>query len=317
MDDGGWGGIPIGFSFNFFGNSFTTLGAGTNGVLMFGTIPGFGINDGELGDFTFTGPPYFPNAANAGNVIALLASDMQMANSVNGSIKYWTEGYAPNRRFVIKYDRVHGWSNNPEAIVTCVLYETLGMVDIQVTKKTFGNTAIIGLQNQNKTIGAVAPGRAGGTWTVTTPEGWRFAPPANYLTTWSATDANGTTSLTTNVDGSTINVINGFSATVAPALTTTYSISYANATTGCSNSATPAEVVMLVLGNVAPQGVAATSTLTTVCPSANIPLATSYTGSTDGLTFQWCYSGNVHCNTSGGFFFPRGNDFLRWGNYLQ
>jgi hypothetical protein len=287
MDDGGWGGIPIGFNFNFFGNSFTTLGAGTNGVLMFGTIPGFGIADGQLGDYTFTGPPYFPNAANAGNVIALLASDMQMANSVNGSIKYWTQGYAPNRRFVIKYDRVHGWSNNPEATVTCVLYETLGMVDIYVTNKTFGNTAIIGLQDQTKTIGAVAPGRAGGTWTVTTPEGWRFSPPANYLTIWSATDANGTTSLTTNVDGSTINTINGFSATVAPSLTTQYSIAYANATTGCSNALSPAQVTMLVLSNVAPQGVSATSTLTTACPGANIPLATSYTGILDGLTFQW------------------------------
>ena len=287
MDDGGWGGIPIGFNFNFFGNSFTTLGAGTNGVLMFGTIPGFGILDGQLGDYTFTGPPYFPNAANAGNVIALLASDMQMANSVNGSIKYWTEGYSPNRRFVIKYDRVHGWSNNPEATVTCVLYETLGMVDIYVTNKTFGNTAIIGLQDATKTIGAVAPGRAGGTWTVTTPEGWRFSPPANYLTVWSATDVNGTTGLTTNVDGSTINTINGFSATVAPLLTTTYAISYANATTGCSNSASPAQVTMAVLSNVAPQGVSATSTVTTACPGANIPLATSYTGILDGLTFQW------------------------------
>ena len=287
MDDGGWGGIPIGFSFNFFGNSFTTLGAGTNGVLMFGAIPGYGTLDGQLGDYTFTGPPYFPNAANAGNLIALLASDMQMGNSVNGSVKYWTEGYAPNRKFVIKYSRVHGWSSNPEATVTCVLYETLGMVDIFVTNKTFANTAIIGLQNQDKTIGAVAPGRAGGTWTVTTPEGWRFAPPANYLTVWSATDVNGTTSLTNNVDGSTINTINGFSATVAPLLTTQYSISYANATTGCSNAATPAQVTMLVLGNVAPQGVNTTSTVTTACPGTNIPLATSYTGSLDGLTFQW------------------------------
>jgi hypothetical protein len=44
---------------------------------------------------------------------------------------------------------------------------------------------------------------------------------------------------------------------------------------------------MLVLGNVAPQGVTTTSTVTTACPGANIPLATSYTGSLDGLTFQW------------------------------
>jgi len=287
MDDGGWGGIPIGFSFNFFGNSFTTIGAGTNGVLMFGTIPGYGTADGQLGDYTFTGPPYFPNAANAGNVIALMAADMQMANSVNGSIKYWTEGYAPNRKFVIKYSRVHGYSSNPEATVTCVLYETLGMVDIHVTNKSFGNSAIIGLQNQDKTIGAVAPGRAGGTWTVTTPEGWRFAPPSNYLTAWSATDVNGTTPLTTNVDGSTINVINGFSATVAPTLTTQYSIVYANATTGCDNTLSPAQVTMLVLGTVAPQGVATVSNVTTACPGANINLSTDYTGLTDGLTYQW------------------------------
>jgi hypothetical protein len=291
MDDGGWGGIPIGFSFNFFGTNFTTLGAGTNGVLMFGTIPGYGIGAGQLGQYSFTGPPYFPNAANPGNVIALLASDMQMANSVNGSIKYWTEGYAPNRRFVIKYDRVHGWSNNPEAIVTCVLYETLGMVDIQVTKKSFSNTAIIGLQDVTKTIGAVAPGRAGGTWTVTTPEGWRFSPPANYLTTWSATDANGTYSLNTapatNAFYSPVNTLNGFSATVSPDITTTYAITYVNDLTFCDNSSSPAQVTMLVLGSVAPQGVATVSNVTTACPGANINLSTDYTGLTDGLTYQW------------------------------
>lgn len=288
MDDGGWGGIPIGFNFNFFGNSFNTIGAGTNGVLMFGTIPGYGTGAGQLGQYAFTGPPFFPNAANPGNVIALLASDMQMANSVNGSIRYWTEGYAPNRKFVIKYSRVHGWSNNPEATVTCVLYETLGMVDVYVTNKTFGNTAIIGLQDQTKTIGAVAPGRAGGTWTVTTPEGWRFSPPANYLTVWNATPAGGSTvGLTNNVDGSTINTINGFTATVAPLVTTTYSILYTNATTLCSNAASPAQVTMVVLGTAAPSGVTATSTVTTACAGANIPLSIDYTGITDGLTYQW------------------------------
>jgi hypothetical protein len=135
-DDGGWGGIPIGFSFNYFGNNFTTIGAGTNGVLMFGTIPGYGTADGELGDYTFTGPPYFPNTSNAGNLIALMASDLHMGNSTSGSLKYWTEGYAPNRKFVLKYTNVHGFSSNPAATVSVVLYETLGIVDIFITNKT-------------------------------------------------------------------------------------------------------------------------------------------------------------------------------------
>ena len=41
LDDGGWGNIPIGFNFNFFGTNFSTLAAGTNGLLMFGTVPGY------------------------------------------------------------------------------------------------------------------------------------------------------------------------------------------------------------------------------------------------------------------------------------
>ncbi|MEN9401293.1 MAG: hypothetical protein RL632_2396, partial [Bacteroidota bacterium] len=274
MDDGGWGGIPIGFNFNFFGTSFNTLAAGTNGLLMFGTVPGYTTAAGNLGQFSFTGPPYFPNAANPGNIIALLAADMQMANSVNGSVKYWTEGYAPNRKFVIQYKRVHGYSSNPEATVTCVLYETLGIVDIFVTNKTFSNTAIIGLQDATKTIGAVAPGRSG-TWTTTTPEGWRFAPPSNYTTTWFA---NGT-----QFDTGT----NIFSETVSPAVTTTYSITYTNQTTGCTNSPGSAEVTMAVLGTVAPAGVNATSSVPAACSGATFNLATSYTGIADGLTYQW------------------------------
>ena len=286
LDDGGWGSIPIGFSFNFFGNSFTDLAAGTNGLLMFGPVPGYGTGAGQLGQYTFSqnastctpaGPAtgqYFPNCNNPGNIIALLAADMQMANSTNGSIKYWNEGYAPNRKFIIQYRRVHGWSNNPEATITCVLYETLGIVDIFIDNKTFSNAAIVGLQDATKTIGAVAPGRAG-TWTTSTPEAWRFAPPSNYTTIWTA---NGT---------EIANGTNIFSQTVAPAVTTTYSISYTNQTTGCANAPGSAQVTMQVLGTVAPNNVTAQASVVNACSGVTFNLTTNYTGLTDGLTYQW------------------------------
>ena len=70
------------------------------------------------------------------------------------------------------------------------------------------------MQDQTKTIGAVAPGRAGGTWTVTTPEGWRFAPPSNYTTIWTANGEQ--TASGTNI----------FTQAVSPAVTTLYDISY-------------------------------------------------------------------------------------------
>lgn len=283
LDDGGWAGIPIGFDFNYFGTSFNSIAAGTNGLLMFGTVPGYGTTGGQLGQYTFSGPPYFPNAGNPGNIIALLAADMHMGNSTTGSIKYWTEGYAPNRVFVIEYKNVRGYSSNPNATLQCKLYETLGNVEIHIFEKTFSNDAIVGLQDATKTIGAVAPGRTG-TWTVTTPEAWRFSPPSNYTTIWSATDVNGSTQIA--------NGTNIFTQDVSPAITTTYSISYTNQTTGCTNAAGSAQVVMSVLGTVAPTGINSFSSATTTCTGVSFTLSTDYTGSTDGLTFQWQVSTN-------------------------
>lgn len=278
MDDGGWGGIPIGFNFNYFGNTFNSIAAGTNGLLMFGTVPGYGVGAGQLGQFTFQGPPYFPNTGNPGNIIALLAADMNMLTSTTGSIKYWTEGYAPNRVFVIEYKDVKGYSSNPNATVQCKLYETLGQVEVHLTEKTFSNNAIIGLQDATQTVGAVAPGRAG-TWTVTTPEAWRFTPPSNYTTVWTQTNTGGTTQIASGT--------NIFTQAVSPSETTTYNISYTNQTTGCSNAAGSAQVTISVLGTVAPAGITATSSVPTICNGIAFDVSTNYTGITDGLTFQW------------------------------
>jgi gliding motility-associated-like protein len=280
MDDGGWSNIPIGFNFNYFGNSFSSISAGTNGLLMFGTPSGYGTGTGQLGQFSFSGPPYFPNTNNPGNIIALMAADLHMGtNTTNASIKYWTEGYAPNRTFVIEYRNVNGYSANPKATVQCRLKETIGTVEIHIFEKSFTNSAIVGLQDATKTIGAVAPGRAGGTWSVTTPEAWRFIPPANYNTTWTATDANGTTTIASGT--------NIFSQSVSPAITTTYSISYTNQTTGCTNAAGSAQVLMTVLNSFPPANVSTIATSNSICFGESVGLSLSYTGITDGLVFQW------------------------------
>ena len=283
MDDGGWSNIPIGFSFNYFGNNFTTISAGTNGLLMFGTPPGYGTASGQLGQFTFQGPPYFPNAGNPANIIALLAADMHMGNSITGSVKYWTEGYAPNRVFTIEYRNVRGYSSNPQATVQCKLYETLGNVEVHVLEKTFSNNAIIGLQDATQTVGAIAPGRAG-AWTTTTPEGWRFTPPSNYTTVWTATNTTGTNTIASGT--------NIFTQAVSPTETTTYNISYTNQTTGCTNAVGSAQTSISVLGTVAPSNVNAIASDSSVCSGVDFQLSSDYTGSVDGLTFQWQYSTN-------------------------
>jgi hypothetical protein len=49
---------------------------------------------------------------------------------------------------------------------------------------------------------------------------------------------------------------------------------------------------MAVLGTVAPAGVTATASATAACSGTSFNLATSYTGITDGLTYQWQVSTN-------------------------
>ena len=296
LDDGGWSGLPIGFNFNFFGNSFSSISAGTNGLLMFGTPTGYGTGPGQLGQFGFTTTPaVFPNTANPGNVIALMAGDQNFgAVGTTSTLSYWTQGYAPNRIFVIEYSKVNSWSGGVTTNFTAQarLYETLGTVDIAIVSRSAVNSATVGLQDATKTIGAVAPGRQAFTTTITTPETWRFAPPSNYNTTWYA---NGVAmpSVTANptatppVVGYTNPGTNVFSIPVAPSATTTYSISYTNQTTGCSNAAGSAQVLMTVLGNTIPAGLTTNASATSICTGQTVNFSTSFTGITDGMVFQW------------------------------
>ena len=291
LDDGGWSGIPIGFNFNFFGTSFNTISAGTNGLLMFGPVPGYGTSAGQLGQYSFNSTGgVFPNVNNPGNVIALMAADQYFgsgtAASASGTIKYWTQGYAPNRVFVIEYSDVDACCSNLATGFTAQarLYETLGMVDIAIVSKTGTAASTVGLQNGDKTIGAVAPGRQAFTSTFTTPESWRFSPPSNYTTVWTKTDSSGTSTIASGT--------NIFSQNVAPLVTTVYNISYTNQTTGCANAVGSAQVTMNVLSNTAPSGVTALASPSTLCAGSNVNLYTDYTGATAGLSYQWQVSTN-------------------------
>ena len=140
---------------------------------------------------------------------------------------------------------------------------------------TFSRNARLfpGRPTQNQVTGVATP------WGVTTPEAWRFNPPANYNTTWTATDANGTTTIASGT--------NIFSQTVSPAITTTYSISYTNQTTGCTNAPGSAQVLMTVLNNFPPANVSTIATSNSICFGESVNLSLSYTGITDGLVFQW------------------------------
>lgn len=272
LDDGGWNNIPVGFNFNFFGTNYNAITVGTNGTLFFG--------GGNVADFTFT---TLPSAAEPFNMVAVLAMDNDLAGATGGTIKYWTDGYAPNRRFIVDYSNVKEFGDTKFSTSQAIFYETTGIVEVHVTSSTnIDRNKLVGINNGNGTVGVLAYASgttASATNPIVNPFAFRFTPPSSYTTIWTATDANGTTTIA--------NGTNIFSQSVAPTLTTTYSISYTNQTTGCTNAAGSAQVTMQVLGTVAPSNVTAQASAGNACSGVSFNLSTNYTGLTDGLTYQW------------------------------
>jgi hypothetical protein len=195
LDDAGWANVPLGFTFNYFGVDFSAVNVGTNGVINFGSWSAFNSSQ-------YSFPGGFPSASNPVNTIAVLGTDLYMVTT--GSMRYWTEGSAPNRVFVLEYNACPGWTADGLHTAQVHLFETIGLVEIHIGQATgtgtFAGPKTFGLQDATGTIGATAPvncdasGAPSGiaTWnartsTITTadPKAWRFAPPVSYSFAWS------------------------------------------------------------------------------------------------------------------------------------
>jgi hypothetical protein len=299
FDDGGFPNIPIPFTYNFFGNNYTSVAAGTNAVLMFGNVPGYDATAGNLGWYQFSqnasncnpagasSGQVFPNCNNPANIIALMAGDQTFANNVSwwtgaitnynpGKIKYWTSGLTPTRVFNILYENVPKCCSATDPTFTGYvrLIETTGVVEIHILNKNSTNSSTIGLQNASKTIGATAPNRIAFTSQITTPEAYRFTPSANYNYSWST-------------QGSVLANSNAASITSLPftaAGTSTYTVNAESQTTGCTASKN-----VTITVNALPAAPNSGGNVTTCTNSASTTLtATAQTG----CVVEW-YSTNT------------------------
>jgi hypothetical protein len=300
LDNGGWDNVPVGFSFNFFGNNYSSLAVSTNGFLVFGPVLGYGTTSGQLGQNSFSNlGGTFPNTNNPGNIIAVMAGDHYFGNETSGSstgdIYYWTEGYAPNRRFVLYYKDVNGCcsASSPTFSARVVLYETLGIVDVFIDNNIQSGPNSVGVQNGSKTIGISPTGLDYFTNSITTSQAWRMFPPTNFLTTWNQNSGSGNTQIASGY--------NLFSQSVTPLSTTTYSLQYTNTLTGCSNGSSPSTTIVTVIGTTAPTGVTTSTTVPSVCNPETFTLSTNYSSSLDGITLNWQSSlnGTIWTNISG------------------
>ncbi len=97
---------PLGFSFNFYGTSYSTVYWNSNGLITFG-----------VGDASFTNRDLLttPTGANAPS-IAVLWDDWQNFQPGTEGVYYQTVGTPGNRSFVVQWHETQGFLSSPSNV---------------------------------------------------------------------------------------------------------------------------------------------------------------------------------------------------------
>lgn len=282
--------VNLPFPFCFYGQTYNQLLIGSNGNLNFNLA-----NAGGYCPWPFTASCPSPNLVNMGNIFGVYHD---IDPSVCGNINYFVNGSFPCRQFIVSFDLIcHFSCTSITSRHMMVLNETTNYIDVYVESKPLcsgwnGGRAIVGIQDPAGNLGITAPNRnSAPTWTVTTPEAWRFKPAGNPLYTieW----FQGATSLGTN---DTISV--------CPASQTTYTAQFTYTQCGAT---TPTVLTDNVVITPAPGQITASITpQQSTCGQANGSVAITASGGSGTLTYS---SDNINFVSSNSF------NGLSSGNY--
>ncbi|MEZ4686441.1 MAG: hypothetical protein R3B47_10365 [Bacteroidia bacterium] len=177
--------IPIGFSFEFYCNTFSQLYLSSNGWLSFTATTASSFANSPV--VTATAP---------NNLIAMFWDDLHPG--LGGTVRYQTLGTAPNRVFVIEFLNVPRCcaSTNPTVSGQVVLFEGSDDIEIHlfnIQQDPFGDM-VVGIEDGNGATGVFAPNRNNSSFAAFM-ESWRFSPLGGQLTynwTPNSTIAGGT-----------------------------------------------------------------------------------------------------------------------------
>jgi uncharacterized repeat protein (TIGR01451 family) len=175
MEDDVYSGvIPIGFNFDFYGNTYNSVLISTNGYLSF--------------DLSLSGlfSPWQTYALPDINMIynAIMAPWQDINPMLGGEIRYQVNGTAPFRRFVVSYYQIPMFSCTSLLFSQqIILYETTNVIETHIFDKpicpTWPNVnpggAIHGIVDQTGANYLIVPGRNNTAWTAQN-EGMRFDP---------------------------------------------------------------------------------------------------------------------------------------------
>lgn len=131
--------VPIGFSFSFYGGTYSSVRICSNGYFSF-----------DLNCPSSYSPTPLPTPDTKNNLVAGFWADLQ--NNDDG-IRYQTLGSAPNREFVVGFYEVSHFSVGYPVTFEMILHES-GKVELQYSLiESGGRSFSIGIENASGTIG--------------------------------------------------------------------------------------------------------------------------------------------------------------------
>jgi large repetitive protein len=207
--------INIGFTFCFYGNPYTQLCIGSNGVLTFDLVNANGYCQWPIGAAV-------PTTSDPVNSIMGPWQDLYPPGG--GQIRYATYGSAPCRRFVVSWYQVPMYAcTSTLCTQQLVLYETTNIIDNFLQTKPLcaswnGGYAIEAIQNAAGTNAVVQAGRNYPTQWNAVNDGRRWMP--NGASTTAVSWYQGATLISSTVNAAAGTV----TAVVCPIVTTTYTL---------------------------------------------------------------------------------------------
>jgi len=190
--------IPIPFDFCFFGETYSEMIIGSNGVVAFDFTQPDTTPNGFC-QWSFEPNEMIPDPVELFKTTIFGAyMDINPAVAGSGQINFEVFGEAPCRTMVINFPDVPYFScNNLIMTSQIVMYETTNVIEVYIEERSDqcsnwnDGLAIIGIQNQDGTVGFTPPGRNTGNWQAN-QEAWRFTPNGASNVVFSWLDAQGT-----------------------------------------------------------------------------------------------------------------------------
>lgn len=234
--------VPLGFSFDFYGNTYTDCIISSNNYVTFDLANAGGFSGWAIGG-AIPG-----NGANN----AVMAPWQDINPGIGGAVEYGSFGTAPNRVFVVRWYQIPMFSCTSDLFCSALyLYEGTNVIETYIENKPLcagwnGGAAIHGLQNATGTIAHVvtdpilaAPRNFPLQWTCTN-DAWEFVPdpanPNNYTMNQIPFGQILSNNSIVWVDQNGNQIGNGTSVSVSPSVTTTYTATAVECLSGSSIS---------------------------------------------------------------------------------